>query len=380
MSSEWSVLLAACAASPPAEKRSRLLELLGHPVNCQALISLADRHGTQPLLHRALLNVEEAAPRDAMLALKQSSQSNLHKALLLARELIRIVGTLSAAGLEVMPYKGSALAELVYGDIALRQAGDIDLLIRPADFARIREVIRELGYAPHERFSAAEERAYLKSAYECAFDGAAGRNLLELQWAVLPRFYAVNFDMDGVFGRAVNVNVAGRPMRTPSAADLFLILSVHAAKHVWGRLVWLCDIARLMNMPGLDWGWIRIEANELGILRILRVTMLLVNRLLGAAIPAAARELVSKDGAAELLTEEITNHILSDRAYNVESVAYFRLMMRLREKSSDRLRFLSRLIFTSGPSEWKAVRLPESLFPLYRMVRLTRLAARLVRG
>ncbi len=315
-----------------------------------------------------------------MLALKQSSQSNLHKALLLARELIRIVGTLSAAGLEVMPYKGSALAELVYGDIALRQAGDIDLLIRPADFARIREVIRELGYAPHERFSAAEERAYLKSAYECAFDGAAGRNLLELQWAVLPRFYAVNFDMDGVFGRAVNVNVAGRPMRTPSAADLFLILSVHAAKHVWGRLVWLCDIARLMNMPGLDWGWIRIEANELGILRILRVTMLLVNRLLGAAIPAAARELVSKDGAAELLTEEITNHILSDRAYNVESVAYFRLMMRLREKSSDRLRFLSRLIFTSGPSEWKAVRLPESLFPLYRMVRLTRLAARLVRG
>jgi len=373
-------LLAACAALPRSEKRGRLQDLLGHPVNWPALFSLADHHGTQPLLHQALLDVEDVVPRDAMLASKQSSQSNLHKALLLARELIRVVGTLRAAGFEVMPYKGTALAELIYGDVALRQAGDIDLLIRPADFPRVREAVRELGYTPHESFSKKEERAYLQSGYECAFDGSAGRNLIELQWAVLPRFYAVDFDMSGVFGRAVNLNVAGQPMRTPSADDLFLILSVHAAKHVWGRLVWLCDIARLMNMPGLDWGWIRAQANELGISRILRVTMLAANRLLGAGIPAAAQELVSRDSAAGLLTEEITTHILNDRTYNVESLAYFRLMMRLREKPSNRLQFLSRLAFTPGPSEWKAVRLPEPLFPLYRMVRLTRLATRLVRG
>ena len=43
------------------------------------------------------------------------------------------------------------------------------------------------------------------------------------------------------------------------------------------------------------------------------------------------------------------------------------------------MRFLtSPRIFTPGPGEWAAVRLPRPLFPLYRLVRLSRLAARLV--
>jgi hypothetical protein len=44
------------------------------------------------------------------------------------------------------------------------------------------------------------------------------------------------------------------------------------------------------------------------------------------------------------------------------------------------LRFLARLVFTPGPGEWQAVRLPRPLFPLYYAVRLFRLAAKLVGG
>ena len=71
------------------------------------------------------------------------------------------------------------------------------------------------------------------------------------------------------------MNVAGQPMKTPSPADQVLILSAHAAKHVWGRLIWLCDIARLMNLPTLDWDGIESQAAKLGIRRIVTVTMLL---------------------------------------------------------------------------------------------------------
>jgi len=380
LNSEWSILLAACSAVSPREKRSRLLPLLHQPVRWRELFALADQHGCQPLLHQSLLEIEQAVPQQELLSLKQSYQANLHKALLLSRELICLVERLSALGIAVMPYKGPALAEIAYGDIALRQSGDIDLLIRPADLPRIRDAVRDLGYTPHQLLSEPEERAYLKSGYECPFDGTAGRNLLELQWGILPRFYAIDFDMGSLFDRAVNISVAGQPMRTPCAADLFLILSAHAAKHVWGRLVWLCDIARLMNLPGLDWHWIMSQAEELGIARILRVTMLTANRLLGAAVPAAAQDGLSEDRTAARLAEEVQTHIVSPGAYDVESLAYFRLMMRLRERQADRLRFLTRLAFTPGPSEWKAVRLPGPLFPLYRMVRLSRLAAKLVRA
>ena len=380
LNSEWSILLAACSALPPDEKHSRLLPLLQQPVRWPELLALAEQHGCQPLLHQSLLGIEKAVPQPELFSLKQGYQANLHKSLLLSRELIRIVEHLSALGLEVMPYKGPALAEVAYGDIALRQSGDIDLLIHSVDLPRIRDAVRELGYTPHQLLSEPEERAYLKSGYECAFDGAAGRSLLELQWGILPRFYAVDFDMRGLFDRAVIVSVAGQPMKTPSPADLLLILSAHAAKHVWGRLVWLCDIARIMSLPGLDWSWIGSQARALGIVRILRVTMLAANRLLGAAIPTAAQEGLSEDRSATMLAEEIQTHIVGPGSCDVESLAYFRLMMRLRERPADQLRFLTRLALTPGPGEWNTVRLPGPLFPLYRMVRLSRLAAKLVRA
>ncbi len=287
---------------------------------------------------------------------------------------------LSALGIDVLPYKGLALAELEYGDIALRQAGDIDLLTHPQDLPRIRGAVRELGYTPHLNLSQAEERAYLKSGYECAFDGDAGPNLLEVQWAIQPRFYAIDFDMEGLFRRAATVTVAGQAMKTPSLEDSLLILSAHAAKHVWGRLVWLCDLARIMSRPTLNWNWIESQATALGISRIVRVSTILANRMLGAAIPPAAQAKLGEDPATLPLVDEIQSLIVSEAAFNVESFAYFRLMVRLRERPADRMRFLQRLVFTPGPGEWQAVRLPAPLFPLYRLVRLARIAARLVRA
>jgi hypothetical protein len=109
----------------------------------------------------------------------------------------------------------------------------------------------------------------------------------------------------------------------------------------------------------------------------LSVTLLAASQLLRASIPAAAQKIFREDRAAVALAEEIRTHIISESAFNVESLAYFRLMMRLRERRADRIRFLARLVFTPGPSEWAAVHLPGPLFPLYRLVRLSRLAARL---
>jgi len=309
--------------------------------------------------------------------LAQLYQTNLHRAMLLARALIHLIDHLASKGIEVLPHKGLALAEFLYGDMALRQAGDIDLLVHAGELARIQEAVRELGYVPHASLSAAQQRASLKSGYECVFDSQAGRNLLEVQWAILPRFYAIDFNQEDLFSRAVSLKVAGYLMKTLSAEDLFLVLCVHAAKHVWGRLIWLCDLARIMVLPQLDWAWIAEQARKLGIVRIVRVSMLLTSRLLHVDIPAAADLHFGSDAEAESLANEIEGHITAAAEFNVESVAYFRLMMRLRENGRDRMRFLSRLILTPGPGEWAALRLPDALFPLYRLVRLWRLGGKL---
>ena len=372
-------MLAVASTRPTSTKQASLPPLL-QAIQWEKLFSLAERHGVLPLLCQGLRGVEHLVPAPHMQTLEGAYRTNLHKALLLSRELIRITEHLTKLGIEAMPYKGLALAEALYGDIALRQAGDIDLLIQPRDLQRVKDAVAQLGYTTPTHFSGMQADAYLKSGYEYAFDSQAGRNVLEVQWALQPRFYAVDFDLKGIFERSIRLIVAGQPMKTPGYEDLFLTLSVHAAKHVWGRLVWLCDIARLTSRPDLDWNWIGTQARRLGIRRSLQVSLLLANHLLQAEIPTEAQAVFSADTAATALACEIQTHVAAEHAFNVESVEYFRLMLRLRERPADRIKFVSRLLLTPGPGEWQAIQLPRSLFPLYRLVRVSRLCSRLVTG
>jgi hypothetical protein len=158
------------------------------------------------------------------------------------------------------------------------------------------------------------------------------------------------------------------------------VLSVHAAKHVWGRLIWLCDIEQILKLGNLNWDWVQARARGFGIARILHVTLLLTNRLLATPIPTPVEKSIFEDGAAGAFADEIAVDVAREVSYEEQQVSYFRLMMQLRERKADRLRFLTRLTFTPGPGEWEAVRLPRPLFPLYRLVRLARLASRFARG
>jgi hypothetical protein len=377
----WNLLLAAASGEcgglegdRRAEKiRARLTEI----VDWQSLLDLAERHGVSCLLYRSLQRFAGAVPASAGRSLGQYYERNIHKTLFLARELIRILDSLDEMGITALPYKGVVMAEQYYGDMALRQSGDMDLLVRTQDLPRIKRAVTALGYTTRLPVPENAQTAYLAAGYEWTFDSAAGQNLLELQWALQPRYYSVAFDMEGLFARAVSVNLAGRFVKTPSPEDLLLVLSLHAAKHVWGRLVWLCDIARILRLENLDLDWIRRRARELGMARILHVTILLANRLLAAEIPPAMAKAISADRAAQTLVEEIAVSMAAGVEYEGEKISYFRLMMRLRERPRDRWRFATRLAFTPGPGEWALLPLPQPLFPFYRIVRLARLLRRL---
>jgi len=379
---EWDLVRAASCADARESDLARIQSLLASTksIEWSAVLRLADHHGTSSLLYQNLSRLKEIVPSTALAALRQEYERNVFKSLFLARELIRILDCLDGIGVEVVPYKGIVMAEVYYGDMALRRSGDMDLFVRGRDVGRIKNAVRELGYTQRVAVPEDAEEDYIASGYECTFDSPAGKNLLELQWALQPRFYAVDFDMEGLFERAVSVSVAGRAVKTPSAEDLVLVLSVHAAKHVWERLIWLCDIAQILKRENLNWDWVQARARQFGIERILHITLLLASRLLTAPMPAAIEQSVVSDRAARAFADKIAADVARGVSYGEEQVSYFRLMMQLRERKVDRLRFLTRLTFTPGPGEWETVRLPKPLFPLYRVVRLARLALRFARG
>jgi hypothetical protein len=165
-------------------------------------------------------------------------------------------------------------------------------------------------------------------------------------------------------------------MRTLCDQDLMLVLCVHAAKHAWRQISWLSDIVQLARSRALDWAALRAEAERLGIKCIVAVTFLLAGKLLGAKFPEELS--LERNVKTEALAQRIVPLIVADEEFDPEAMAYFRLMTELRERRRDRLSFWWRLLVTPGAAEWSAVRLPGPLFPLYRVVRVCRLAGRLI--
>ena len=378
-SAEFGLLLEACA-DPPDLTRLKLSCLQLHGEQWPTLLSLADAHGVTSLLHLALAQISGlAVPADFVGALEKGYSSNVHKSLLQARELSRVLDALDTTGITVIPYKGLLLSELAYGDLAIRQAGDIDLLVRKQDLSRAKAVVEKLGFSACLDLTETELDRYLAVGYELTFDYGNHRNLLELKWGIVPRFYSADFDMEAMFAARTQLGFAGRRVNTLALEDLFLVLCMHAAKHCWSRLIWLCDISRLLTRPSLDWPAVCQKAKELGISRIVGVTIGLVNQMLGMESPATPTGFHGNDLDTEMLTREVREHIVSGKSPNPESLAYFQLMIRLRERTSDRIRFALRLAFTPGPNEWKAVKLWGYMAPLYRVVRMARLGARIGR-
>ena len=68
-----------------------------------------------------------------------------------------------------------------------------------------------------------------------------------------------------------------------------MFLCAHGAKHLWARLGWLCDLARLIQMEqGIDWSEVFDQTRRSHTTRMILLGLLLADNLLGVELPAAA--------------------------------------------------------------------------------------------
>jgi len=366
---EFELLLACCAGSA-ADRNARIHAALRQPLAWQKLARSAEHHGLVPRLYEILLANSVLVPQPGLALVRRLYESNLRRTLWLTRDLGRVLAHLDARRIPALPFKGPVLAQRLYGDASARQYSDLDILIRADDFARAQAALLELDFQPGMRLSAREQRSYLETAYEFTFDSRDGHSLLELQWRILPRFYSVDFDIPGFFTRAGTQSLAGITVPSLASEDLLLTLCAHTWKHAWIQLSWFYDIAVLADCGKPDWSAVWREASALGLSRVVAVTFLVAQRLLGAPLPPGLRP----DSTAHQLAEQVLPRIRRSAAFGEHLFEYFKLTASARERTRDRTRFWWRLATTPGAGEWSVVRLPGPLFPLYRIIRLGRVA------
>jgi Uncharacterised nucleotidyltransferase len=344
----------------------------------QELLRRAEHHGVLPLAARNLMERRKRLPAEVERALRAAYEDNLRRSLWFAAEMARIMRHFETERLPAIPYKGVVLAQTVYQDVGLRSFSDLDFLISPGDFERAKRVLAEIGYQPSAIFAPAVDRFWLRNGNERAFEGVAGRNLVEVQWALLPRFFAVDLRAEDLWARARREVVGGCEVRCFSPEDCVLVLCLHAAKHLWSRLIWLVDIAETLRTQTIDYAVVLSRARALGVARILGVSFWLVKNVLGVEIPQLAEEMIAADSRVAALGREFFDRLARGATYDFESTEYFRLFLKLRERREDRWRYLWRLTWTPGVGDIAAVQLPEALFAFYRIVRIGRLARKML--
>ena len=378
---EFALLCALAGAELSPERIERIANWNRSALDWSEVLRLAEHHGVLPLAARNLIEHARGLPPEIEHALGSAYAANLRRSLWFTAELARIMQHFERRQLRAIPYKGPVLAQSLYRDLGLRSFSDLDFLISSADFGRAQQALAEIGYRPSlfltPVLTPSLERFWLRTGYERSFDTAAGKNLVELQWALLPYFYAVDLRVENLLARAGRTVVGGCEVPCLSPEDSVLVLCLHAAKHLWARLIWLADIAETLRIQTIDYALVFSQARNLGIARILSVSFWLVKNVLRVEIPKPAEEMIAADLLVPALGAEFAERLARGAAYDFESTEYFRLILRLRERRGDRWRYLWRLASTPSLGDVAAVRLPGALFPLYRIVRIGRLMRKL---
>jgi putative nucleotidyltransferase-like protein len=339
-----------------------------HP-DPERLASTADQHGVLPLLARALslagIPCETVRARAREIAFRN---------LALAAELVKLVGALRELGIEALAYKGPVLGQQLYGDVTLRQFRDLDIVIAPRDVMRTRDVLCQLGYKEMEQFSGPLVRNHVSSQCEWQMRGTNSGTIIELHWALFPRYASFDLSVIELNQASVAIEIAGERVRAMNLRHLALVLSAHGTKHFWYRLGWLVDFALVLRSYAVgDVEKILDDAAGKGMKRIFLISAALAANVLRLRLPKAFESAISADDCARVLADNMQQFLFAGMIPE-DLLRENVLLLRSRERWSDRVKIVSRLAFTPGPQEWRWVALPQWAEWLYRPIRLARAA------
>lgn len=366
-------LLLACARTRiDAAGRTEIRRLAAGPFDWNYLFLKAEQHQLIPLLYHNLSAIcREAVPSPAIERLRARNREYAVRAMALSAELVRLLQLFEAERLEVIPYKGPALALAAYGDAVLRPASDLDVLVRREDALKACIALERRGYKPAVPLARLHAGLAIHWNQELSFDSPHGPQV-DLHWSMTPPQVPPLLDFDFLRQRLVTVEVEGYPVRTLCPEDSLLCLLFPCLRHQWSSLKWLCDMAQVVDSADrLCWPEVARRASAQGYARTLRVAGSLLSSHL--SVPVPPQFCGEEETAGKILRLAFSDKTAEGAVWELR-----RERAGLLDSRADRARFWMRLFFFPALNEWQTVALPRPLFFLYFLVRPWRLIAKYV--
>jgi putative nucleotidyltransferase-like protein len=348
-----------------------------------SVLRAAVAHSLTPVLVRELeaSGAISSLPARADAELRASQRACVERGLSMSAEMVRLSNVLASAGVRAVPFKGPVLSALLYGDVAMREYLDLDLLVDPADLVSAVGRLVDDGYRTQLSLSAVEIDRLARRGYEIGFTDATGR-VVELEWAIAPGFFGIRVPISQVIERARPVQVGGVKLATPCLEDLLLLLCVHGGKHLWERLAWIRDVAALIDGSRLlDASAVLDRAHDAHVKRMLLVGLWLAELVAAVPAPDGFRDAMAADPEARRVAIRLRTEIGSVVPDRPRPDPPFRpLHLRLRERRRDRVAHVVRLACTPTLEDWRTLRLPPVLSFGYYLIRPFRLIGKYAFG
>jgi len=267
-----------------------------------------------PLLY-GILRQRTILPPDLEQAFSSAYYGNACRNSLLLRELAIVLNACQQRSVQVLVLKGAALAETVYKDIALRPMSDVDLLVKPAQLTKARQLLTDLGFVLmgvelHTGYTEefrSEETWCKAGVVEVAID---------LHWGLFNRLYYQNrLSLDWLWATAQPIQFDRATALTLGANAQILYLCAHLVLHHDGEgLLWCHDIAEIITLyPNLDWAEILDRAQVYDLVTPLQRTLTKLVDHWGVPIPTdivvQITRLESSPAEAQVIRYLSTRHL-----------------------------------------------------------------------
>lgn len=349
--------------------------LLCGTLNWDVLLAAAAKNSVAPLVEWQFRVVApDLVPSLQMNRLASMNKESVLRTLLLTGELLKIVEALEAQGLRTIPYKGPVLAVQAYGDLSLRAFEDLDILVAHKDIAKVHETMQQLGYQPSLASVRPSNVASSVIPGEYKYYSPGGGSIVEFHSERTLRHFPVPPNLESFARDGVRIALSGREILTLSLEDALVALCVHGAKDFWERLLWIADVAQIMQSRSLDWDRVFRSAEIFKAQRMLHLGMILAEEIFDALIPSEPMTQARDDSVARVLACQMERQLLIRSAVPPLSAAG---RFAFRRRSVPGLlagwRYALRLATAPAQDDVQMVQLPQRLRAVYALVRPVRL-------
>jgi hypothetical protein len=372
-------LLLMCSRPPGlgADKEA-IGEFIRNAVDWDRFIYLVHRHRLPAIVYFNLSTLDtHAFPEKILQQLHAHHVRNARRALWLAAKLVALLRLFEREGISVLPLKGPVLALQVFGDVVLRHAGDLDLLIFPRDVKRATKILTRAGFQPKNpafNLSPRQHRTFMEIRCHSTHYHPLSGLIVELHWNWFHNPYLFPLRVSDALNDAQDLTIGNEKIPALRIETTLLYLCCHGAKHAWYRLFWLCDLAHLLqHAQSTDWERMINTATNLGIQRVLAQGIVLSNLLFGGSLPVPVRVFAENEPAVTALVQFNLHVIMQHRIHWLPRSLKDHI---LKQQYDFKLRpdFRYKLLGCLGgmptsPNDWSIINLPDKLFPFYYVLR-----------